>query len=65
MYPYAKIKDAIFLYKNKKNLKMNIDVILFTTQTARSTLYNWIEKFSYLLDAKMSYILSKRTSKKK
>ena len=54
MYPYAKIKDAIFLYKNKKNLKMNIDVILFTTQIARSTLYNWIEKFSYLLDSKMS-----------
>jgi transposase len=64
MYPYAKIKDAIFLYKNKKNLKMNIDVILFTTQIARSTLYDWIEKFSYLLDSKMSYILSKRTSKK-
>jgi hypothetical protein len=41
-----------------------IDIILFITQIARSILYNWIEKFSYLLDTKMSYILSKRTSKK-
>ena len=64
MYPYVKIKDVIFLYKNRINLKMGIDKILFIMQIARSTLYYWKEKYLYLLDADMSYVLSKRTSKK-
>ena len=43
---------------------VGIDKILFIMQIARSTLYYWKEKYLHLLDADMSYVLSKSTSKK-
>ncbi len=43
MYPYVKIKDVIFLYKNRIHLKMGIDKILFIMQIARF-IKTYIEK---------------------
>ena len=60
MYPYAKIIDTLTLYNNKKIYHLKIDDILYLMQIVRSTLYDWKNNYSYLMDDTKSYILAER-----
>lgn len=60
MYSYDKIKSAIHVYNNRSKYNLNITDILEIVQIARSTLYEWIRDFSYLLDDTCNVNLHRR-----
>ena len=60
MYPYAKIIDTLTLYNNIRLYHLKIDDILHLMQIVRSTLYDWKNNYSYLMDDTKSYILAER-----
>jgi transposase len=50
MYSYDKIKSVLVIYNTRLKYELTIDDILKIMQIARSTLYNWINKFSFFTE---------------
>ena len=62
MYSYDKIKSVLVIYNTRLKHELTIDDILKIMQIARSTLYNWINKFSFLLNNPYSFYLTRKMS---
>ena len=62
MYSYDKIKSVLVIYNTRLKYELTIDDILKIMQIARSTLYNWINKFSFLLNNPYSFSLTRKMS---
>ena len=63
MYSYDKIKSTIRIYVTRLKYNLNVADILEMVEIARSTLYEWIRDFSYLLNEPDKFVLHSRILK--